>query len=183
MADAPEDVLRALADPERVAIAGALARASRTSSELAADLGLPVGRVRKHIRRLASTGIVRPEGDRRTYRLDAGTLRRAAEQVGPSRDPGLALGALSDEEETVLRSYFRGGRLTEIPARESKRRMVLERLALEFEVGVRYPERRVNAMLSRFHPDVAALRRYLVDEGFLSREGGEYWRSGGRVDV
>ena len=56
---------------------------------------------------------------------------------------------------------------------------MLERLALEFEVGVRYPEREVNRMLERFHPDYAALRRYLVDDGFLSREHGEYWRIGG----
>ena len=38
-------------------------------------------------------------------------------------------------------------------------------------------------MLKRFHPDAAALRRYLVDEGFMCREQGEYWRTGGRVDV
>jgi hypothetical protein len=61
--------------------------------------------------------------------------------------------------------------------------VVLQRLALEFEVGVHYPERQVNETLTRFHPDAATLRRYLVDEGFLSREQGEYWRTGGRVDV
>ena len=52
-----------------------------------------------------------------------------------------------------------------------------------FEPGVRYPEREVNALLAVWHADVAALRRYLVDEGFLTREAGVYWRSGGRVDV
>ena len=52
-----------------------------------------------------------------------------------------------------------------------------------FEIGVRYPERDVNAMLRAFHDDVATLRRYLVDEHFLSRDAGVYWRSGGSVDV
>ena len=33
------------------------------------------------------------------------------------------------------------------------------------------------------YDDYAALRRYLVDEGFLTREGGIYWRSGGTVEV
>ena len=51
------------------------------------------------------------------------------------------------------------------------------------EPGVRYPEREVNALLAVWHPDVAALRRYLVDEGLLTREAGVYWRSGGWVDV
>jgi hypothetical protein len=27
------------------------------------------------------------------------------------------------------------------------------------------------------------LRRYLVDEGFMSRQAGIYWRSGGTVDL
>jgi len=33
------------------------------------------------------------------------------------------------------------------------------------------------------HPDHAALRRYLVDEGFLERAGGIYWRTGGTVEL
>jgi hypothetical protein len=31
--------------------------------------------------------------------------------------------------------------------------------------------------------DHAALRRHLVDEGFLGREGGVYWRTGGSFPV
>lgn len=183
MAETPDQILRALADPERLQVAGVLARGARTSAELASDLGLPVTRVRKHLNRLTSTGIARLQEDRRTYRLDPETLRWAAEQVGPPREPGLALGATTEDEEAVLRTFFRRGRLTEIPARESKRRIVLERIALEFEPGTRYDEKAVNAIVGRFHNDYAALRRYLVDEGFLTRNRGEYWRSGGRVDV
>jgi hypothetical protein len=36
-------------------------------------------------------------------------------------------------------------------------------------------------LLSRAHPDYAMLRRALVDEGFLARENGWYWRTGGSV--
>ena len=39
----------------------------------------------------------------------------------------------------------------------------------------------MNNRLRPFHPDVAALRRYLVEEGFLDRGDGLYWRSGGTV--
>ncbi len=183
MAETPDDILRALADPERLAIAGSLARQPRSSSALAEELGLPIARVRKHINRLTATGVVRLESDRRTYRLDPETLRWAAEQVGPPRDAGLPLGAANEDEEIVLRTFFRDGRLTEIPAKESKRRIILERIAIEFEPGVRYEEREVNAIVGRFFNDFAALRRYLVDEGFLDREHGIYWRTGGRVDV
>lgn len=40
-------------------------------------------------------------------------------------------------------------------------------------------EQMVNLIIGQRHPDTAALRRYLVDDEFLSREAGEYWRSGG----
>jgi hypothetical protein len=183
MAETPDDILRALADPERLTIAGALARADSTSASLAASLDLPIARVRKHLNRLSSAGVARLQADRKTYRLDQETLRWAAEQVGPPREAGLALGAANEDEEQVLRTFFRNGRLTEIPIKRGKRRIVLERIALEFEPGERYDEKHVNVIVGRFFNDYAALRRYLVDEGFLAREHGVYWRTGGRVDV
>ena len=47
---------------------------------------------------------------------------------------------------------------------------MLERIASEFEPGVRYDEKEVNAIVGAFFNDYAALRRYLVDEGFLDRD-------------
>jgi hypothetical protein len=181
--ETPDDILGALADPERLAIAGTLARRPAAASELALELDLPLRRVRGHLNRLTATGVARLGEDRATYRLDPETLRWAAEQVGPPREAGLPLGAATEDEEAVLRTFFRDGRLVEIPAKESKRRIVLERIAIEFEPGVRYDEREVNAVVGRFHTDHAAIRRYLVDEGFLERAHGVYWRAGGRVDV
>jgi hypothetical protein len=43
-----------------------------------------------------------------------------------------------------------------------------------FEAGQGYPETEVNARLSRVHPDVAALRRYLVEARFMERPSGIY---------
>jgi len=182
MPETLDGILRALADPERLAIAGALARADATADDLSTSLGIALARTRRHLTRLAAAGVARLLDDRRTYRLDPETLRWAAEQVGPPREAGLPLGAADAEEEHVLRTFFRDGRLTEIPAKRSKRRIVLERIALEFEPGERYDEREVNAIVGRFYTDHAALRRSLVDEGFLAREAGEYWRAGGRVE-
>jgi hypothetical protein len=82
----------------------------------------------------------------------------------------------------VLRAFLdEEGRLVAIPAKHSKRLVVLDHVARAFEVGVRYPERDVDAILRAFHPDHAALRRYLVDDGFLSRDHNVYWRTGGTV--
>jgi hypothetical protein len=89
----------------------------------------------------------------------------------------------SRRRDQVLRTFFDAeGRLTTIPAKHSKRLVVLDALAQRFEPGERYSETQVNNLLRDAHDDVAALRRYLVDEGFLSREAGVYWRTGGTVD-
>jgi hypothetical protein len=179
----PDEILRVLADPERLQVVGALAARPRSSDELAEALSIPLARVRRHLSRLSSAGLAAVDADRRAYALVPETLRQAALEVGPPREAGLALGAVYEEEEAVLRSYFRAGRLRDIPARRSKRRIVLTRLSLEFEPGVRYSERAVNEILRPFHPDVASLRRYLVDEEFLSRDRRGYWRSGGPVET
>jgi hypothetical protein len=88
------------------------------------------------------------------------------------------------DEERVLRNFLsEDGALHTIPARHAKLLVVLDRLAQEFEPGRTYPEAEVNEVLGRFHPDVAALRRYLVDNGFMTREDSVYWRSGGTFEI
>jgi hypothetical protein len=80
-----------------------------------------------------------------------------------------------------LRVFLGDGRIQELPAKLSRRRLLLDVVAQAFEPGVRYTEGQVSLFLRALHPDHAALRRYLVDEDFLSRANGQYWRSGGTV--
>lgn len=86
--------------------------------------------------------------------------------------------------ERVLRAFLtEDGQLHTIPSKHAKLLVVLDHLAQSFEPGQRYREAEVNEILQRFHPDHAALRRYLVENGFLDREHAVYWRSGGTVEV
>ena len=87
-------------------------------------------------------------------------------------------------ENRVLSNFLTDdGRLRTIPAKHSKLLVVLDHLAQEFEPGRTYTEAEVNEKLQRFHPDFAALRRYLVENDFMTREDSMYWRSGGTFDV
>lgn len=87
-------------------------------------------------------------------------------------------------DERVL-AHFLGpeGRLRTIPTKHAKLLVVLDHLAQAFEPGRTYTEAEVNAVLTRFHPDYAALRRYLVENAFMTREDNVYWRSGGTFEV
>lgn len=96
-------------------------------------------------------------------------------------DRPLLADALKDRD-VVLRAFVGAdGRLASIPTKLIKRLVVLDFLAQDFEIGRTYPEAEVNATLKRHHDDHAALRRYLVEEGFMERRDGQYWRSGGSV--
>lgn len=85
------------------------------------------------------------------------------------------------DTQQIVDRFVQDGRLVIMPTKRSKRLLVLDHVAQSFEPGRTYPEAEVNQVLRRFHDDVAALRRYLVDEMFLTRERGIYWRSGGTV--
>lgn len=88
-------------------------------------------------------------------------------------------------ENAVLRAFMtEDGRLRSIPAAHGKRLVILDVIAQDFEPGQRYTEKQVNLILGKRHADTAALRRYLVDDGFLEREGGagRYWRAGGTFE-
>ncbi len=82
-------------------------------------------------------------------------------------------------EAHVLRAFVRDGRLKSIPARERKKlvvyRYLVDRVFPEPEEGV--PEREVNMRLALWYPDVATIRRALVDLEFVRRDGMAYRRA------
>ena len=174
----PSAFLRLALDPMRLAILGRAAAEPVDVDVIAADLGVHPRKVLKAAGGLREAGLLTEslELDREALRAIANALPQA-EMV----DPAVVDGPWSPMEAEVLGRFFSGIRLTQIPAARGKRRIVLERLAMEFEPGLRYQEREVNLILEAFHADYTSLRRYLIDEGFLSREDGIYWRSGGRM--
>ncbi len=76
----------------------------------------------------------------------------------------------------MLRTFFEGDRLKEIPASRKKRWVILKWLVNRFEIGERYPKRSLNEIIKRSHPDTATLRREMVGYQMMQRENGVYWR-------
>ncbi len=95
-----------------------------------------------------------------------------ASQPGPD---GLPLSAF---DAKVLRAFLVDGRLASIPVQEKKREVILRFLLDRCFPGTdqAWPEKEVNGRLGLYHQDVASLRRYLVDGGYLTRAAGEYRR-------
>ena len=190
--------LRALVDAYRLRIVARLVTGPTDAETLADELRQPVPSIRRHLQVLVEAGLVEERARPGLFgaRLDrVGELGKAlaaldAEASGRSTGPDgewphdgepladtLARLALTRDEDKVLRSYLVDGRLTRIPAQGRKRQVIL-RFLLErvFTEDRAYPEKEVNQRLALFHPDVAALRRYLYDERYVDRDHGMYTR-------
>ena len=176
-------LLGLLADEDRLRTVAALVLGSgaMTVAEVASASGLDVRRAAKGLTRLAGAGLVDQDGE--SYALRPEIFREALDSLGRQEAPTPVDSGLGADADRILRVFLRDGRLVQIPAVHSKRLVVLDWLARRFEPGQAYPEAEVNEKIRAVHPDYAALRRYLVDEEFLHRRDGFYWRAGGTFDV
>ncbi|CAN5127541.1 hypothetical protein BH24CHL7_BH24CHL7_02840 [soil metagenome] len=179
--------LKALSDASRLRIVGLLAGGRRMAvEELAAALDLTPGTVVHHLKRLREAQLVesRPRPPYVEYSLRLGRLaeiggqldrieRELSGELGTVPGPAPEWGGPAAAR--VLGNFFEGDQLLRIPAQHGKRLIVLRFLAENvFETGREYPEKELNQLLALRHPDVASLRRYLVDEGFMTRAASVY---------
>ena len=177
----PAELVGLLADDDRRRVIAALVLGAANDRAVRRESGLDARAAGRAVQRLVDAGLV--------VRSDDGILHLLAEafalaaRAEAERNPTqLEYQDEPAEIAKVLRAFVRDGRLVSIPVVHAKRLIVLDWLVQRFEPGRRYSEQMVNLMLGKAHADTAALRRYLVDEDLLSRENGEYWRTGGTYE-
>lgn len=131
-----------------------------------------------------------PAADEPAIRVDIGQpaaeiAERIIEDAVQRAMRGGGVGRGEEAYDARVRETFVdvAGRITSIPVQRKKRLAVLRWLVEDFQPGRLYSEAEVNQIVSRRHPDFAALRRYLVDEEFMQRRRGVYWRTGSVPNV
>lgn len=72
-------------------------------------------------------------------------------------------------EEIVQRYLNADGSLRQMPAKRGPRLLLLAHIARRIPVGIELKESAINDALRPVSPDVAMLRRALVDEGLVER--------------
>lgn len=164
------DVVRLLADPRRLRVLAAVALGTQ---DVAAAAALPAREAATALHRLHAQGLVEQGAD--------------GPQVAYERLQQLAAAAREGDDTGPLSPFVRGRRLTSLPAQPGRRSVVLAHVAEQtFEPGVDYDEPAVNALLAPWcdggEVDHAALRRYLVEDGLLSRGSGVYRCGGAPVE-
>ena len=184
----PRRLVAVLADAAKLRVFSALVldgcADGLTPAQAAERAEVSAGEAHKALVNLSVLGLARRVGEDR-YAASPDVFRASLSELNRKRDEAAAKAfATTDPARLpVLLNCFRDGKLVYLPEKFSKRQIVLEEVAQSFEPGTRYAEAEVNLVLRDLYPDYAALRRYLVDSAFLSREDGFYWRSGGTVSV
>ncbi len=172
-------LFKALGHPTRLLILSLIRLQPRHGEELADILHLDPATISHHLAKLTEAGLLAAAKDQyyQTYSLTGDLLDRTLGQVAllpqPDLPPGLEVDAY---RQKVLKTFFKRGRLVEIPAQLKKRQIVLEKIVQEFEPAREYTERDVNQVLVEFHDDVATLRRGLIEHGLMTRASGIYRR-------
>jgi DNA-binding transcriptional ArsR family regulator len=170
-------LFKALGHPVRLLIMNLVLAKARHGEELATILRLNPATVSHHLAKLAEAGLLEARKDQyyQTYSLAQNVLQRTLEEVIRLPQPDLRAQVKPDAyREKVIRTFFRHGRLKQIPAQNKKQRIILEHIAQEFEPGREYDEMEVNRILIEFNDDVAWLRRGLVEHKIINRESGVY---------
>jgi hypothetical protein len=169
---------RTLIDADRLTIAGLLNLQPRTATEISALMRKKPQDIIRQMGMLVHFGLVKAEGE--VYSLNTGYLeglaRKVLSQESSRAKPEDFEGEAFDRK--VLADFStKDGKLKALPTQNKKLLAILRHVAKAFEPGVEYPEKQVNLMLSDYFADTASLRRYLVDEGFLTRDKGIYTKT------
>lgn len=173
-------LFKCLADKSRLQILKSLAIEDMYVERLAERLGITAPTVSFHLKKLADVGAVR------SYKSQYYMMYSLCEDVfqttmldiirEKSDEAGLQEKRDGEYRQKVIDAFFEYGKLKSIPAQRKKRRIVYEVIVEAFEKGKIYTEREANIMIADFHDDFCTIRREMIGERLLDREGNRYWR-------
>lgn len=173
-------IMKALSDQSRLAIINSLLERSQYVEEIAKRHALAPSTVSFHLRKLEQAGLVSSRKEQYYVVIQANdaifdtTLREIVSASPVGRE--LQDGRMEEYRRKVLETFFRHGTLEKLPTQHKKRLIVLEQFAGRFEPERHYSEQEVTGLIMPLFDDYCTIRRLLVDEGLIRREGATYWR-------
>ena len=171
-------VFKCLSDMSRLRIVQSLTRGEMYTELLAERLGLTPSTVSFHMKKLEDAGLVVSRRDQyyTVYSLNREVLEKTLAQVAASEPEQTDELQMREEayRQKVLKAFFSYGRLRAIPVQRKKKIICYEQIAARFEPGKVYTERELNAIIASFHEDYCTIRRDMISEGLLRRDGNRY---------
>lgn len=170
---------KAMANESRLRIVGLIADQERSVQELAELLDLKEPTVSHHLSVLKDLGVVqvRAEGVTHWHRLMPERLTDFNKALFDQKEIAALAEPKQSWEDKVIATFVQAdGTFKVLPASRRKRWVLLKWLMAEFVDGRGYPEKEVNAILTKRHWDCATMRREMIGWKMMSREDGIYHR-------
>ncbi len=173
-------LFKCLSDTSRLRIVQSLDQGEMYTELLAERLDLTPSTVSFHMKKLEDAGLIvsRREQYYTVYSLNREVLEKTIYDVAVS-EPGQMDEQQKREDEyrrKVIKAFFEYGKLRSIPVQRKKKVICYEEIAARFEPGKVYEEKEVNEIISPIHEDYCTIRRDMISEGILRREGNRYIR-------
>ena len=173
-------LFKCLADKSRLQILKSLAVEDMYVERLAERLGLTPSTISFHLKKLSDAGAVTAYKSQyyMMYSLHKEIFQTSILEILQQESDEAQKQAQRDAayRQRVINAFFEYGKLKSIPAQLKKERIVLEVIAEAFDFDRMYSEREVNMIIADFHDDFCTIRRDMVGERLLGRNGIEYWR-------
>jgi biotin operon repressor len=174
-------LFKCLSDRSRLQILKSLNEEPMYVERLAERLNLTSSTISFHLKKLEKAGVVYSIKEQYyiIYHLKEEILQENILNIIKSESSELERQKERENQyrKKVIDSFFEYGKLKTIPAQQKKRRIILQEIAMSFEMKKQYSEKEVNLIIADFHDDFCTLRREMIAEKILYREDSIYWRN------
>lgn len=168
------ELLKALADANRLAIAAMLAREDCYVELLASRLNLTSATTCHHLKKMEEAGLVTC---RRTQFYQMYSLNREVLSLTLAdflREDPDTRDADQRYRDEIIGNFITGGRLTQIPAQRKKREVIFAHILRNLQPDTDYTEKQINETILLYHEDYCFIRREMIVCGLLTRERDTY---------
>ncbi len=173
-------LFKCLADKSRLQILKSLIQEDMYVERLAERLGLTPATISFHLKKLEDANAVT------SYKEQYYTMYTLKKEVFMTsiidiiREESDEAREQQEREDAyrqkVITSFFEYGKLKTIPAQRKKKLIILEEILKNFEKDRIYTEQEVNETIQKYHEDYCTLRRDMISEKMMKREGTNYQR-------
>ena len=173
-------IFKSLSDMSRLRIVQSLTKGEMYTELLAERLGLTPSTVSFHMKKLEDAGLVvsRKEQYYTVYSLNRNMLETSLLDAAASEPEEIDEQQKREREyrQKVIDTFFEYGKLKAIPVQRKKKLICYEVIAERFVPGKVYSEKELNDIIAPIHEDYCTIRRDMISEKILSRNGSEYVR-------
>lgn len=174
-------LFKCLADKSRMQILKSLMEEDMYVERLAERLNLTPATISFHLKKLEDAKAVSSYKDQYYTMYSINKQIFEARMIDILKEKTSESTLQKEREEAyrkkVLDAFFEYGKLKSIPSQRKKERIVLEEMVKSFEFDREYTEREVNIIIADFNDDFCTIRRDMISEGVLEREGAIYKRT------